>query len=155
MLSPLLYLLFCDDKCGDERMRANGSALFAGPDGNDMVRVGNLMFADDLNTLSHTVEGLQENLDLCAKWAADGNVRFNLVKSYAMVLSAGVVDTGTVASSRAADKRADALGAQAKLTLGGQPLAWVTSFVYLGVPFATSVVRTRELWTSTRFAKAK
>ncbi len=75
VLSPLLYLLFCDDKCGDERMRANGSALFAGPDGNDMVRVGNLMFADDLNTLSHTVEGLQENLDLCAKWAADGNVR--------------------------------------------------------------------------------
>ncbi len=119
-----------------------------------MVRVGNLMFADDLNTLSHTVEGLQENLDLCAKWAADGNVQFNLVKSYAMVLSAGVVDTGTVASSRATDKRADALGAQAKLTLGGQPLAWVTSFVYLGVPFATSVVRTcavdlcRSAWRS-------
>ena len=78
------------------------------------VYYGCLVYADDVLLLSHSVQVMQNLLDICGSYAGDFDVKFNCVKSVAMRIG----------------HRHNYVCAE--LILCGRPLTYVSSIKYLG-----------------------
>lgn len=115
--SPDLFGLYVDDlPAYIQQLRS--SATF--PSLNGMT-VPPLLHADDVALLSTSLEGLQAQLDKLQEYADIWDLQISLVKTNIMQLSGPGLG--------------DNLATRPSLQLQGQPLPWVTSFVYLGVTF--------------------
>ena len=78
------------------------------------VYYGCLVYADDVLLLSHSVQVMQNMLDICGSYAGDFDVKFNCIKSVAMRIG----------------PRHNYVCAE--LFLCGRPLTYISSIKYLG-----------------------
>ena len=115
--SPDLFGFYVDDlPAFIEQLDA--TAAFPSLNG---VSVPPLLHADDVALLSTSLQGLQAQLDKLQEYAHIWDLQISLVKTTIMQLSGPSLG--------------DNLASRPSLRLQGQPLPWVTSFVYLGITF--------------------
>lgn len=108
-LSPLLFILFLHplskklEECGVKGAELPGGLILR-----------DLEYADDINLMSETAEGMNTMLDVCVDWAGIEGLEFSVEKSKAMVLAGPTQED------------------LPQIMLGSSPLEWVKSFNYLG-----------------------
>lgn len=116
LLSPRIFCLFINEVAEElRRCGRHGIKL------TQLVEeIFSLLFADDLALVSHTVVGLQNQLNVLARISAKLGLRINLDKSKIMVF-----------------RRGGYLAAQERWFLNGQRLEVVNSYTYLGFTLTT------------------
>ena len=118
-LSPTLFGVFIESLLLD-LLRDEHSATFALPELQG-VPVPPLLYADDLALIATSLAGLQRQCDALTRWAARYGLSVNVAKTHALAVG--------LQSSRAGALR---------LRLGGEQVAWVDEFRYLGMQLHTS-----------------
>ena len=80
LLSAALFAIYIDDLIDYQKASKFGCCL-------NGVYYGCLVYADDVLLLSHSVQLMQNMLDICGSYPGDFDVKFNCVKSVAMRIS--------------------------------------------------------------------
>ena len=77
ILSPLLFAVCMDVSIMRLRQRGLGCKLFSS-------FYGCLLYADDILLLAHSVNGMQQMLEICYKFALELDMKSNIAKSVAI-----------------------------------------------------------------------
>ncbi len=123
ILSPGEFNVFIDDMIPEELDTSHGIKLGA-------ISIASMLFADDTNLMSYTVEGLQTLLDTANNWSSTWGIKFHPQKSNVIVL-------GVVPATLPVFK------------LGNSVLTYADSVRLLGIEFSSSSAPKRNEFPAT------